>query len=705
MASSLHLSETTELKCLEQRIIVSRKNNKKNRNESQVFIDSYLFKFFTKTVIGFLIISVFLTLAQCTVKKPQSPQWSTNYVIPVINRIYTMEELISKIDAEALNIEGDGNVAFNTTEQLDTFNLNTEQLSTSGLSFDVSDSLGEVEIEPPSSDPVTVSLASVAGGLATSLAGDSLRIPSNLFNVVFNMPTISTFSSATIAEGGLLSIVNNNLGTQINNVIVQILDLSNNTTISTTSFSSSIPQGVIDTLVINLDGKTISSNIRMITWFETSAARIDSASTRNIQTQIEFSDIFTVSNAIAEVPQIIKNFSSTVELLETDIIESALLESGTIGLRITNGSTIPANLNISIPDLSKNNVALNFNEYLDPGIISYIEIDLSGYTLEPTDLALPQEIQINLITEISASAPDKYTIDKVDLFAFEGTISDLSFSEVQGVFSDAEISFDNSSFNIDIPTGFESVQFANVSLELNINNTVDLPGLLNIQLDGSNGKTLIISGNINPDGTTTILKNDSSVSDFIYPIPETIYVSGSASMGEDSYHGTIESNDFITGSVNLAAPMQVILNETKVETDIEKEEINQDDYEFVVGNVIEANFIYQVSSSIPLGANIEVFLSPDSTSLFNNPELKIGPLYITAAEVDSNGLATGVAVTEEQYITIDSADVDILKNSTLFIGQEIFIESSEGNMIKLNQDGFITLLGRIEVEYFFDGEI
>ncbi|RKX22982.1 MAG: hypothetical protein DRP35_00560 [Candidatus Zixiibacteriota bacterium] len=701
----MHLSETTELKCLEQRIIVSRKNNKKNRNESQVFIDSYLFKFFTKTVIGFLIISVFLTLAQCTVKKPQSPQWSTNYVIPVINRIYTMEELISKIDAEALNIEGDGNVAFNTTEQLDTFNLNTEQLSTSGLSFDVSDSLGEVEIEPPSSDPVTVSLASVAGGLATSLAGDSLRIPSNLFNVVFNMPTISTFSSATIAEGGLLSIVNNNLGTQINNVIVQILDLSNNTTISTTSFSSSIPQGVIDTLVINLDGKTISSNIRMITWFETSAARIDSASTRNIQTQIEFSDIFTVSNAIAEVPQIIKNFSSTVELLETDIIESALLESGTIGLRITNGSTIPANLNISIPDLSKNNVALNFNEYLDPGIISYIEIDLSGYTLEPTDLALPQEIQINLITEISASAPDKYTIDKVDLFAFEGTISDLSFSEVQGVFSDAEISFDNSSFDIDIPTGFESVQFANVSLELNINNTVDLPGLLNIQLDGSNGKTLIISGNINPDGTTTILKNDSSVSDFIYPIPETIYVSGSASMGEDSYHGTIESNDFITGSVNLAAPMQVILNETKVETDIEKEEINQDDYEFVVGNVIEANFIYQVSSSIPLGANIEVFLSPDSTSLFNNPELKIGPLYITAAEVDSNGLATGVAVTEEQYITIDSADVDILKNSTLFIGQEIFIESSEGNMIKLNQDGFITLLGRIEVEYFFDGEI
>ncbi len=705
MAFSLHLSKTTKLTYLKQRLIVSRKNNKKNRNDSQIFIDSFLFKFFIKTVIGFLIISVFLTLVQCTVKKPQSPQWSTNYVVPVINRTYTMEELISKIDAEALNIEGDGNVAFSITEQLDTFSLNTEQLSTSVLSFNTAESLGVVEIESPLSDPVTVSLASVTGGLATSLPGDSVQIPANLYNVVFNMPTISIFSIATIAEGNLLAIINNNLGTPINNVIIQIIDLSNNTAISTTNFSPSIPQGVIDTLVVQLDGKTISNSIRMITWFETPLTKIDSASTRNIQTKIDFSDPLTVSNAVAEVPQIIKNNLSTFELLETDIIESALLESGTIEIRITNGSSIPANLNISIPDLSIDGVALSVTRYLNPGIINYVEIDLSGYTLDPTDLVLPQEISINLTAEIPASTPNKYTFDKVDLFMVEGTISNLSYSEIQGVFSEIDISFDNSNISLDIPTGFESVQFTNVSLELNINNTVELPGFLNIQLYGSNGKELVISGDINPDGITIILKNDSSVSDFIHPIPDTIYISGSASMGEESYHGTIESNDFITASVNLAAPMQVVLTETKVETDIEKEDINQDDYDFIIGNVIEANFIYQVSTSIPLGTNIEIFLSSDSATLFNNPELKIGPLYITAAEVDSNGLTTGVAVTDEQYITIDSADVDILNNPTLYIGQEIFIESSGGDMIRLNQDGFITLLGRIEVEYFFDGEI
>ncbi len=684
---------------------MSRKNNRKNRKDSQILIDSFLFKFFIKTVIGFLIISVFLTLAQCTVKKPQSPQWSTNYVIPVINRTYTMEELISKIDAEALNIEGDGNVAFSITEQLDTFSLNTEQLSTAALSFNTAESLGVVEIESPLSDPVTVSLASVTGGLATSLPGDSVQIPANLYNVVFNMPTISIFSTATIAEGDLLAIIDNNLGTQINDVIIQIIDLSNNTAISTTNFSSVIAQGVTDTLVVQLDGKTISNSIRMITWFETPLARIDSASTRNIQTKIDFSDPLTVSNAVAEVPQITKYHTSTFELLETDIIESALLESGTIGIRITNGSSIPANLNISIPDLSIDGVALSVTRYLNPGIINYVEIDLSGYTLDPTDLVLPQEIPINLTAEIPASTPNKYTFDKVDLFMVEGTISNLSYSEIQGVFSEIDISFDNSNISIDIPTGFESVLFANVSLELNISNTVDLPGFLNIQLYGSNGKELVISGDINPDGTTIILKNDSSVSDFIHPIPDTIYISGSAFMGNESYHGTIESNDFITASVNLAAPMQVVLTETKVETDIEKEEINQDDYDFIIGNVIEANFIYQVSTSIPLGANVEIFLSSDSATLFNNPELKIGPLYITAAEVDSNGLTTGVAVTDEQYITIDSADVNILNNPTLYIGQEIFIESSGGDMIRLNQDGFITLSGRIEVEYFFDGEI
>lgn len=684
---------------------MSRKNNRTNRKDSQILIDSFLFQFIVKTVIGFLIISVFLTLAQCTIKKPQAPQWTTNYVIPVINRTYTMEELISKIDAEALNIEGNGDVAFSITEQLDTFNLGLNQFSTSVMTFNAAESLGVVEIESPSSVPSVVSLAAVTGGLATSLPGDSLQIPANLYNVVFNMPTISIFSTATIAEGDLLAIIDNNLGTSINNVIIQVVDLGDNTAIATTNFSASIPQGVIDTLVIQLDGKTISNNIRMITWFETPLARIDSASTRNIQTQIDFSDPLTVTNAIAEIPQITKYHTSTFELLESDIIETALLESGTIGIRITNGSLIPGNLFVTIPDLSKNGVPLSVTRFLNPGILSYVEIDLSGYILAPSDLTLPQDIQINLTAEIPASTPNKYVFDKVDLFLVEGTLSNISYAEVKGVFGGANVSFDNADVNIDIPTGFESVLFTNVSLELNISNTVDLPGFLNIQLLGSNGKGLLISGDINPDGTTTIFMNDSSVSDFIQPIPETIYISGSASMGDEIYSGTIESNDYITASVSLSAPMQVILTETKVETDIEKEEINQEDLDFIIGNVIEANFIYQVSSSIPLGANIEIFFSSDSVTLFNNPELQIGPLYITAAEVDSNGLTTGVATTDEQYIIIDSTDVNILNNPTLYIGQEIFIESSGGDMIRLNQDGFITLSGRIEVEYFFDGEI
>ena len=46
----------------------------------------------------------------------------------------------------------------------------------------------------------------------------------------------------------------------------------------------------------------------------------------------------------------------------------------------------------------------------------------------------------------------------------------------------------------------------------------------------------------------------------------------------------------------------------------------------------------------------------------------------------------------------------ILENDTLYIGQELVLEGSNGQSVKLTQDDYITVIGRIEVEYRFDGE-
>ncbi len=681
-----------------------KRNRKRQNKEEIIFLDSFIFKFLSKSVLWIIIIIFSLTFIQCTVKTPQSPQWNTNLTIPVINRIYQLDELLEKIDDEAIKFNLDGDVALDISEQLDTFWLDTELLKTENLSFNAAESLGVVYINAPSTNPVSLSLSSISGTLSSGLPNDSALILNGLYNVLQNLPTISEFSYATIADGSLLAIVENNIGVALQNVIIQIYDIDSNTYIATEHFPFSITSGSIDTIPVSLEGRSISNKLRLITWFETSNALIDSASTRYISTNIGFSTDFGVSSAHAEIPGLTRSLSQKVPIGETYLIEDASLTKGLLQLYIYNNSYLSGAFEIVIPDLVSNGIPLTISRSFSPQQILLIDQNIAGYHLIPSDSTVPQEIELQFEVSIPITSPIKHYIDRTDCFTVSASIDSLEFDYVDGIFSGTTVSFENSQERIDVPEGFDSLEFANVDITLNIVNTIDQPGFLNLRLQGSNGKSLDINGEINPDGTTVINKSDSSVSQFLSPIPHDISITGSVAFNDDQYHGNIELDDYITASININAPLQVILKETSIKTDILREELNQDDVKIVSEHIIEANFIYDITSALPIGARVNIYLSGDSASLFDSPEVELGPLYTIAADVDSNGLTTGVSVADQQIISIDSSDFNVLENEILFIGQQIIIESTQGQMVNLNQDGFIEIVGRIDVEYLFNGE-
>ncbi|MHC4529517.1 MAG: hypothetical protein ACYS29_16705, partial [Planctomycetota bacterium] len=63
-----------------------------------------------------------------------------------------------------------------------------------------------------------------------------------------------------------------------------------------------------------------------------------------------------------------------------------------------------------------------------------------------------------------------------------------------------------------------------------------------------------------------------------------------------------------------------------------------------------------------------------------------------------------VSSTGYQAVILDSLDLQVLKNDTLFIGTELSLEDSNGQPVKLTNNDFITVTSRIEVEYIFDGD-
>ncbi|MCK4461431.1 MAG: hypothetical protein KAW46_06480, partial [candidate division Zixibacteria bacterium] len=457
--------------------------------------DRFMFKFGSKILLGITIIAVFLTIAQCTIEKPESPEWTTRLTVPIVNRTYDMEELVNKIDQEGVGIDQQGNITFTISEALDTVRLDADVLATDDLTYSVTEVLGVVSIDPPTIDPVSVSLSAITG-LATGLPGDSANVNSMGFDVYNTLDQIEEFSQATVASGDVIAIVDNNLGVDLDTVILEIYDITNAVTVAVDTFPNTIVAGQVDSLVISLTGKTLSNALRVNVHGHTPGGTITSYSTRYLSTELVFPSGLTVSSAVAQIPAMDLAFSEQIELGETERIDTATLSTGQLTLTISNATNLSASLSVSIPDLVTQGSSLSIDTTVPPQGQVQIVRDLAGSQLVPGGSSLPQLVDINVTVDIPGSGGQQVAVNQADSFYVQAELTSLTFGSVTGVFSSTEATFDAESFDIDIPTGFDSLELVSAVLTLDIENGTGLPGYLDIQLVGDNGKSLALTGDI-----------------------------------------------------------------------------------------------------------------------------------------------------------------------------------------------------------------
>ncbi|MFH2049793.1 MAG: hypothetical protein ABIJ12_10150 [bacterium] len=688
---------------------MSQRNRKKLQNNSDSFIDSFLFKFSSKLLFGIVIVVTFLTIAQCTIKKPESPTWETQFVVPVINRTYYMEEIIDKIGNDNLQIDDSGNVVFSITEDLDTVNIDPDNLATDDISYSVNKELGPVDIDPPTVAPVSLSLVSLSG-LSIPLPGDSAVIPDTTFDVSSNMPTITTFSTATFSQGYVNVIIANALGITLDNITIDLVNSSTMEVISSGTHSSPLPTATSTSIPIDLVGTTVPNGIDVVATYHTAGGIVGNYSSRYINTGIEFSDTLQVVSATTRIPAFNRSETATVELAEDDRIDSASISSGLLTLTITNATDIDADLTITVPDiLTAQGYELTLETALDANNTVIINTNLAGYRLVPQTSVVPQEISIEVLAEVLNSGTEQKVIASTDYFDVSADLSNIEFGYVTGLFQTVSASFDGISQDIELPTGFENFELVNAVLTLEVVNGIDLPGDVDIQLNGNNGKNLLVAGDISPRGLassyTSVIQN-TDVANFLSPIPTHIEASGEVTFGDGVYEGTITANDFVFAKVIIESPLSVIINESTIDVDIQSETIEQKDIELITDHFIEGRFIYRITNHLPVGAHINVFIDPDSLNLnAANAQVTLDSLFISAAPSDPiTGLVTDTSSSDYQTIMLDSLDIKVLENETVYIGTEVVLHGSDGLPVTVAGDDFIKIIGRIEVEYLFDGE-
>ncbi|SYZ73510.1 hypothetical protein TRIP_C21628 [Candidatus Zixiibacteriota bacterium] len=662
-------------------------------------IESPLFIYGLKFAIGFVVVLIFLTLTQCTINKPESPSWSTHLTLPLVNKTYEMPEIIRRIDQPGLSLDSSGDVMFTVDKDLDTVRV-SDNLSTSDITVGAGETLGDVAIAPPSPDPLTVALADYT----TLNLG---AVPPGSFDIQQDYPPVDNYSWATVASGTLALNIENNFGVDLDTVIVQLYDIVYSRIVSTNFLPApGLPSGGAETLLVDLTGQTISNSFRLNIHCHTPGGTMLSLSDKSMTAGLAFSDGLNVSAAQAEIPQIVKDFSQNVVLSENNTIMTAQLSSGNLALDIANRTNLTSHVQITLPDFNQGGVPYSTNVAVNPQSSGTVNINLADYLFEPADQTSPQNIGLEVHAIIDSTAPGMVTVSQTDSVSVSASVSNLQFRTMTGIIDSTEASFDGIQTSIDLPKGFDSLQLVSAVLTLEIANAVDFPGGLNITLEGNNGRTLNLSGPVLAgcyDNPIVSVISNSDLASFLNPVPSAITVHGSAYFGDGVTVGTVTAQDYVASHVHISSPLEAVIGQTTFDGDMESNDVKQDDIDKITDHVLEANFLATIINHLPLGVTAEIYLSGDSSTLYTDPQLVIGPISVDAGVT---GLLHTVdsAVTSENIIALDSADIQILKNPVIYSGQVITLNGTDGQPVKVVGDDYVTARGVIQVEYHFDGK-
>ncbi len=640
------------------------------------------------SLCGIIFFLIFLTLVQCSVKKPSAPTWNSRYNLPLLVKTYDMRTLFDKIDDPSLIIDSSGNLGISIQKDIDTIYVR-ENLDLSPLSDIFKDTIGEIPFISSDTQSSEVFLSEIYPGGEGS-------VPPFSFNIDLNFPELNDLQEVAIKRGIARLKAENHLGLDLDSFSVELIDSASGTSIGTVVFESGIPQDSSAIRDFNLSEKSFSSRFSGNNKGHTPGGTILSLADKYIGFSLCFPETVVVHSAIARVPAINLSKSQTVELPTENIIHLAQIKSGNLYLQLYNGTNLPANLNIILPNLTSSGEPFGLSRYIEALNSLEISIPLQGYDFQPSE----QNLRIEISGQTEGSGENLVSISSSDSISFSVYTDTLFFSALSGIIQPTTVQIEPMQINLDLPQGLSSVSLTDAVLSLRIKNGVGFPGSLDLNLAGEDGQSLIISGGIQPGSPenpviTEIRENNPG--SFLNPVPEQVFLNGNAICGDGRSAGSVTENDFITGEFLLSSPFEFVLDSTQIEVDPDTNSLDEDLRDGLNDKVNWAKVYLNLENHLPLGAKVELFFSRNSDNLYTNPQLLVGPVLLDPAETDSSGLVTNPVITEN-IIQLTKDDLNVFQNPTFCSGGKITFQGTNGQKVKFLVTDYIQINSHLELE-------
>ena len=672
---------------------------------------------------GILTFVVLLTLFSCTLEEPALPTWFAEWSIP-FESSYTMEEVLKDSNFVA-DTTGSGVaiVALSISDSIEGKVVSSEDLSIkpegeeSGKNID---DLSLGTIGPVSSNAIT--LEDLVGGSIS--VGDSINIPDTDVPLDLIYILYKEVGYAHVENGTMqLELVNNTIfdireGTQIS-----IFDDSTNTLIGTASISQGI-NSMESGFAPDLDLSDMNIHTKFLFQLQIPfAAKIAVLDSNDLKSSVWINgtlmdlEVYEATAMFPEQSLFIEDSSSVME--EDHRIRFAEIEQGNLNIILENKLAVTARALVTMPNfrhIVTGEIYTNDFE-IPPKSIMEESVSLANYSISdytsPGDLVNYIKYEISVDTDSSEAYVQ---ISQNDSVMVTVEPEALLFSRIDGVIDSLEIEIDPVEKNDlgDLSDLEGSIFLDSLEMEITFYNETGLPIDITLFISGSDGSEEIVLAPIKAE-IPSVYENEGvlkiklsgkdahlNIIDLMGILPTSIRLNATAFVNGE---GSVSVGQAVRGDYQFYSPLFIRINEPSIlKSDITREEINEDDRERIKNNLKSSSFFIDLLNGLPIGAEASIYISTDSTTLFDDDfiddstKFSISDKQLLAGQVGPDGYVDEPFTSQISHdLTPDQLRI-FYSHAVLYFGSKIILNKTNG-LVKIRLNDEISLQGAIRFQY------
>ena len=630
----------------------------------------------------------------------ERPNWDVDLIIPIAHTKMNIDNIISD---SSISVSEDASGFISLVLQEEFLNVNFDTL----IKIDAIADEQTHTLDSASFEDVVISDTATIGETINEIPGLSFLLPDGTTATIPDIPNIAQndtinidaseyFETMTLYKGNLIVDIKNNFPTDISNILLKLVNASNQTTIADFSFPL-IQSGsnAIDSVFIG--GQTIDENIfailiNMDINASNGSVLIDYSDA--IITTINISDIgITEATAIFPEQQLTEKLKEhSFDLGEAQITEIGIKE-GTVKINVI--STLPnGKMVYNIPSLTKNGIPFTSGDMIVPEAtdneLTTFSFDFKGYVLDLTgqEDRLGGDTVNTIYTEAYTFIDYTGTVEEINQSdSFYSFIEfDLTTEYAKGYIGQDTINFGPEIINTDIFNVIESgdIDLKEASMNININNYIGADAIMMINnLSAINGNTEIsamIDGSSYDIQRASLTSNNSIIptntqinidaDEIIEILPNKINTSATFYVnpnGSSSLQDFIYPSQSINGQINLEIPLNLIANNLAIIDTTNMTLPNEEEYE------IDKIFL-TINNGFPFDAEIKLILLDENNLIIDT---LLQNTSIVSAITDDNNI---VIENSTSSIEIDYINFENIKK---IITHSNFSTASNNEYIKL----------------------